>query len=198
MINFANVAFMCGATGMSHMPEDNGAEVAFAGRSNAGKSSAINTVTGSKSLARIGKIPGRTREINFFRLNDAWRLVDLPGYGYAKVSKRMKAHWGELIAEYLSKRRSLRGVVVIMDVRRPFTDLDQQLVEWCVEARLSVHILLTKCDKLSRGARAQALTQARRSAAECSPAITLQLFSALKSLGTEEARNRLSSWLDEA
>ncbi len=181
---------------MSQLPEDVGAEVAFAGRSNAGKSSAINAITGSKSLARIGKTPGRTREINFFQLAPACRLVDLPGYGYAKVPKRMKAHWGQLIADYLSRRASLRGVVVIMDVRRPFTDLDQQLVDWCAGAGLAVHVLLTKCDKLSRGAGSQALGKARRLVSNQSLAINLQLFSALKSIGTEEARNQLIQWLD--
>ena len=196
-VNFSNVSFIGGAAVLAQLPPDDGAEVAFAGRSNAGKSSAINTITGSKSLARIGKTPGRTREINFFRLGDARRLVDLPGYGYAKVPKRMKAHWGQLIADYLTHRSSLRGVVVIMDVRRPFTDLDRQLVDWCADAELPVHVLLTKCDKLSRGAGAQALSKAWRVASSSqSSKITLQLFSALKSTGAEEARKQLIRWLD--
>ena len=196
-VNFSNVSFIGGAATMVQLPEDAGAEVAFAGRSNAGKSSAINAITGTKSLARIGKTPGRTREINFFQLAPACRLVDLPGYGYAKVPKRMKAHWGQLVADYLSQRASLRGVVVIMDVRRPFTDLDQQLVDWCAGAELPVHVLLTKCDKLSRGAGSQALAKARRLVSHQSLAIDLQLFSALKSIGTDEARNQLIHWLDD-
>ena len=196
-VSFSNVSFLGGAATLSQLPEDLGAEVAFAGRSNAGKSSAINTITRSKSLARIGKTPGRTREINFFRLAEGLRLVDLPGYGYAKVPKRMKAHWGQLIADYLVRRVSLRGVVVIMDARRPFTDLDQQLVDWCAAAGLPVHVLLTKCDKLSRGAGQQALSKARRLVSGESLEISLQLFSALKSVGAEEARNQLIQWLNE-
>lgn len=195
-VNFSNVSFIAGAAALSQLPRDEGAEVAFAGRSNAGKSSAINTITASKSLARIGKLPGRTREINFFRLGDEHRLVDLPGYGYAKVPKTMKAHWGQLIADYLANRASLRGVVIIMDVRRPFTTLDQQLVDWCAVADLPVHVLLTKCDKLSRGAGVQALNKATRVAEAQSLEVSLQLFSALKSLGTEQARSQLIRWLE--
>ena len=194
-VNFSQVSFIGGATALSQLPLDHGAEVAFAGRSNAGKSSAINAITGSKSLARIGKTPGRTREINFFRLEEGLRLVDLPGYGYAKVPKHMRAQWGRLIADYLERRTTLRGVITIMDVRRPFTDLDQQLVNWCVGAGLPVHVLLTKCDKLSRGAAAQAFNKARRHADKESPDITLQLFSALKGVGTQQARAQLTAWL---
>ena len=194
-VNFSNVSFIGGATTLSQLPEDQGAEVAFAGRSNAGKSSAINAITGSKSLARIGKSPGRTREINFFGLGEGLRLVDLPGYGYAKVPKQMRAQWGRFIAEYLARRTSLRGVITIMDIRRPFTVLDQQLVDWCVGAGLPIHVLLTKCDKLSRGAATQAFDKTRRLVVSESPGITLQLFSALKSVGTQEARRHLTQWL---
>ena len=196
-VNFSNVSFISGAASVRQLPLDVGAEVAFAGRSNAGKSSAINSITGSRSLARTGKTPGRTREINFFQLGEDRRLVDLPGYGYAQVPKRMKAHWGQLLADYLARRTSLRGVVVIMDVRRPFTDLDQQLVDWCARATLPVHVLLTKCDKLSRGAGAQALVNATRIASNQIQEISLQLFSALKSVGTAEARQQIVSWLDD-
>ena len=195
-MNFSQACFISGAASLGQLPGDVGTEVAFAGRSNAGKSSAINAITGARSLARIGKTPGRTREINFFGLDEHKRLVDLPGYGYAKVSKTMREHWAKLVEAYLASRTSLRGVVVIMDVRRPFTELDRQLTEWCGNARLPVHVLLTKCDKLSRGAGAQALSKARQVAANQSSAIDLQLFSARKLVGTEEARRRLKAWLD--
>lgn len=195
-VNFSNASFIGGAATFAQLPQDSGAEVAFAGRSNAGKSSAINTITASKSLARIGKTPGRTREINFFRLGDDRRMVDLPGYGYAKVPKTMMTHWGRLLADYLANRSSLRGVVIIMDVRRPFTTLDRQLVDWCADAGLPIHVLLTKCDKLSRGAAAQALSKTRRLVSAHSSEITLQLFSAPKSVGTEEVKAQLVRWLD--
>lgn len=190
---FSTASFLQGAAALGQLPADEGAEVAFAGRSNAGKSSAINAITASKSLARISKTPGRTREINFFRLDDTHRFVDLPGYGYARVPKALKARWGALIEGYLKERGSLRGVVIIMDVRRPFTALDEQLVEWCRSASLAVHVLLTKADKLSRGRAAQALVSAKGHSS--SEQVTLQLFSATRSIGLEEVHQRLAEWL---
>jgi len=194
----SQATFLKGATKLSQLPPDVGVEVAFAGRSNAGKSSAINKLVGTKGLARTSKTPGRTREINFFALDEPRRLVDLPGYGYAKVSKSMKQHWGTLLESYLSCRHSLTGVVVMMDIRRPFTELDDQLVSWCLEARLPVHGLLTKCDKLSRGRALEALNAAQNLVRPAGDGITLQLFSALKAVGVDEARQRVTEWLTEA
>lgn len=194
----SQATFLKGATKLSQLPPDVGVEVAFAGRSNAGKSSAINKLVGTKGLARTSKTPGRTREINFFELDEPRRLVDLPGYGYAKVSKSMKQHWGTLLESYLSCRRSLTGVVVMMDIRRPFTELDNQLLSWCLEARLPVHGLLTKCDKLSRGRALEALNAAQNLVRPVGDGITLQLFSALKAVGVDEARQRVTEWLTES
>ena len=192
---FSQAAFLKGATKLSQLPPDIGVEVAFAGRSNAGKSSAINKLVGARALARTSKTPGRTREINYFSLDEQLRLVDLPGYGYAKVAKSVKQHWGTLLADYLSSRRTLAGVVVMMDIRRPFTELDVQLVDWCLAANLPVHGLLTKCDKLSRGRALEALLDAQKLVAPAGDAVTLQLFSALKSIGVDDARARVTSWL---
>jgi len=193
--SFSRAAFLKGATQLSQLPPDVGVEVAFAGRSNAGKSSAINKLVGQKALARTSKTPGRTREINFFVVDEPRRLVDLPGYGYAKVAKSIKQHWGALLEDYLMSRRSLQGVVVMMDIRRPFTELDDQLVNWCLEAQLPVHGLLTKRDKLSRGKALETLNAARKRIEPIGDRVTLQLFSALKSIGVDEARQRVSDWL---
>ncbi len=192
---FSSVAFLGGAARARQFPADSGVEVAFAGRSNAGKSSAINAITASKALARISKTPGRTREINFFAVSaaDNARLVDLPGYGFARVPVVVKVHWARLVETYLLQRRSLRGVVLIMDVRRPFTALDGDLLEWCAQTDLSVHALLTKADKLSRGAAERALAGAQRQAG--AGALSLQLFSARSLLGADQARAKLCEWL---
>lgn len=192
---FAGVRFLKGVSHLSQLPVEHGVEVAFAGRSNAGKSSAMNKLTGSKSLARTSKTPGRTREINFFGLPDGNRLVDLPGYGYAKVSKRMKAQWGALLADYLRTRQSLVGVVVIMDCRHPLTDLDCSLIEWCGEVRLPVHVLFTKCDKLSRGKATGILQSSRKRLTAISERSTGQLFSAHNGTGLEQARQQILAWL---
>jgi len=185
---------MLGAVALAGMPVDEGMEVAFAGRSNAGKSSCINTLTDSRSLARTSKEPGRTREINFFALRDGRRLVDLPGYGFARVPEATKAAWQALVSSYLVERRSLQGVVQLMDVRHPFTPLDLQLIEWCRGAGLPVHIALTKSDKLGRGAASSALAGARREVAAWN-AVTVQLFSALKKTGVDELAEQLDRWL---
>ena len=192
--SFRNATFLSGAVDARGMPPDEGAEVAFAGRSNAGKSSAINALTGSRSLARTSKAPGRTREINFFALSDGRRLVDLPGYGFARVPEAMKVAWGTLVSSYLAERRSLRGVVQLMDVRHPFTDLDRQLLEWCRAAGLPVHVVLTKADKLGRGQAAAALAKARREVAEL-PAVSVQLFSATRRDGVDALAEQMIAWM---
>lgn len=187
---------MKGVARLSALPADVGVEVAFAGRSNAGKSSVINALTGRAALARISKTPGRTQQINFFVLDDQQhRLVDLPGYGYANVPVAVKRQWGRLVEGYLSARDSLRGVVLLMDARRPFTAADSQLFEWCVHAGLATHVLLNKSDKLSRGAGARVLADARKRLAPLGDEHRVQLFSASRKTGIDELGARLDAWL---
>lgn len=178
-----------------YLPPDAGAEVAFAGRSNAGKSSALNALTNQRGLARTSKTPGRTQEINVFPVADGIRLIDLPGYGYAKVPARIRAHWQAVLPQYLSERRSLRGLVVIMDVRHPLTDHDRQLLAWCRHAGLPAHVLLTKADKLKRGPAMNTLQKVRGELHADFPDISVQLFSATRALGVDELHDRLDRWL---
>ena len=178
------------------LPADRGREVAFAGRSNAGKSTAINVITGRRGLARTSRTPGRTQQIVFFRLDEDRRLVDLPGYGYARVPDKVRRSWAGLVESYLTARRSLAGVVLLTDARRPFTELDLKLLDWCASASVPVHALLTKSDKLKRSQSAQSLAQARRLTAGSGAVLTLQLFSGLKRVGTEEAAKKICDWLE--
>ena len=193
--HYQQTRFLLGATDVHQAPPDIGAEVAFAGRSNSGKSSALNTITGQRSLARTSKAPGRTREINFFLVEDQFRLVDLPGYGYAKVSQAIKQQWQRNIARYLERRRSLCGVILLMDVRHPLKEVDRQLLGWCHSADLHTHILLTKADKLKRGAAKAALLQVRRQLSSLHPAATVQLFSSHTRAGCDEVRQVIDCWL---
>ena len=192
---YQRVQFMLSAAALSQAPPDAGREVAFAGRSNAGKSSAINAITGIGGLARTSKTPGRTQQINFFRVDDARRLVDLPGYGFAKVPLSVKRQWEQLLAQYLQRRESLRGLVLVMDIRHPFKPVDRQLLEWCRVAGMHAHLLLTKADKLSRGAALDALRQVRQALQTEGLSATAQLFSALTRAGVDEARQTLDVWL---
>lgn len=184
--------FLTSANKPSQFVPDQGAEVAFAGRSNAGKSSAINVILGRRGLARTSKTPGRTQLVNFFSVGEGVRVTDLPGYGYARVPDAVRDHWGKLMATYFRERQSLAGLFIVMDVRRPLTDFDLGMLGWAAEAGCPVHILLTKADKLSRGAGAAALLSVRRALGE---GATVQLFSALKGTGVEEARKMLDSFL---
>ncbi len=188
--------FLKSASRLHECGPDEGAEVAFAGRSNAGKSSAMNVITGIRGLARTSKTPGRTQLINLFALDDLHRLVDLPGYGYAKVPLEMRKAWEGSMAEYLKQRKSLKGVVVVMDVRRPLTDGDRVMLDWAKWAKLPVHILLTKADKLSRGAASSSLQKARNQVKAEYPGTTVQLFSALKQSGIEEIHAVLDTWME--
>ena len=160
MFDYRQACFLTSVASIRGLPADRGREVAFAGRSNAGKSSAINALTGRRHLARTSRTPGRTRLINFFELDEERRLVDLPGYGYAKVPRSMSREWGALVGKYLESRESLAGVVVLMDIRHPLTELDATLLDWCRAADLPVLAVLTKADKLARGRRAAALAEA--------------------------------------
>ena len=167
-------------------------ELAFAGRSNAGKSSAINTLTGRRRLAFVSKTPGRTQLINFFSLGNAAYLVDLPGYGYAGVPAEVRRHWDLLVGSYVATRESLAGVVVVMDARHPLTPLDRELLEWLRDAGRPAHILLTKADKLSRQAAHATLASVRSESTKLLPGTTVQLFSSLQREGVDEAARTLS------
>ena len=175
------------------MPDDSGLEVAFAGRSNAGKSSVINTLTDQKSLARTSKTPGRTREMVCFDLDDDRRLIDLPGYGYAKVHASVKQHWSKELDRYFSTRESLRGLVLIMDIRHPLKPYDEIMLEWSKQSSLPAHVLLNKSDKLSRGAAQKQLLMVDKTLNEGS---SVQLFSALKRTGVEQLQAKLDDWLE--
>lgn len=188
MSAFPNVKFMTSAHQPRQFPPDTGAEVAVAGRSNAGKSSAINAIVQRKGLAKTSKTPGATRLVNFFELEAGRRLVDLPGYGFAAVPGEMRKHWGALIQSYFAERRSLRGVMVVMDVRHPLTDHDRTMLELAAGRSVPLHIVLTKSDKLGRGAARQALAAVRKAV---EAPTTVQLFSALTGEGVTEARGAL-------
>ncbi|MDQ2069806.1 ribosome biogenesis GTP-binding protein YihA/YsxC [Natronospira bacteriovora] len=184
--------FLISAARPAQFPADELPEVAFAGRSNAGKSSALNRLTEQKNLARISKTPGRTQLINFFQLTGGQRLVDLPGYGYAKVPPAVKEKWARLIESYLQKRGNLVGLIHIMDVRHPMKPFDEQMLEFANAIDCPVHILLTKADKLKRGQQAKQRQIVRNAIGESA---SVQLFSAESGQGTEEARAVVAGWL---
>jgi GTP-binding protein len=192
MSAYPNVRFLISANRREQFVTDTGAEVAVAGRSNAGKSTAINALTQRKSLAKTSKRPGATRLINFFELEPDKRLVDLPGYGYAAVTGEMRQHWGQLVEAYFQSRRSLKGVIVVMDIRHPMTPHDQDMLGLAQGRDVPVHVLLTKADKLGRGAIQQTTAAVRR---ELGPGVGVHPFSAHSGLGVMEARGRLDAWL---
>ena len=191
---YRRATFLISAGKPNQFPQGEGAEVAFAGRSNAGKSSAINTLCGNKGLAKTSKTPGRTRLINFFALDEQRRLVDLPGYGYAKVPEKMKQEWEQLMTAYLQQQQSLRGLVIIMDIRHPMKEFDWQMLDWCHFYNLPAHILLTKADKLKRGAQQSSLLAVRKQLKQSGSDATVQTFSALKQTGLDELVARLNEW----
>jgi GTP-binding protein len=192
---YRRARFLLSAARLEQAPPDVGLEVAFAGRSNAGKSSAINALCGQKGLARTSKTPGRTQLLNFFGLDDDHRLVDLPGYGYAAVAASIRAEWQGAVAPYIERRRSLQGVVVLTDIRHPLRDLDLQLVDWAWHLGRPVHVLLTKADKLGRGKATATLLAARKVLADYPHAATVQLFSAVAGQGLEVLAGVLDGWL---
>lgn len=188
-------SFLISAAKVDQCPEDEGYEVAFAGRSNAGKSSALNTLTHA-NLARTSKTPGRTQLLNFFRLDEERRLVDLPGYGYAKVPIPLKQHWQNHLEAYLGSRRSLVGVVLMMDIRHPLTEFDRMMLDWAEAGRMPLHVLLTKADKLAYGAAKNAVLKVQKDVREgWGDVASVQLFSAPKRLGVEEAQAVLAGWM---
>jgi GTP-binding protein len=194
-ISFSNARFITGAHQLVQCPSDVVSEVAVAGRSNAGKSSALNAITGNKGLARTSKQPGRTQQINFFELGEKQFLVDLPGYGYAKVPPKLRQHWDQTLSAYFETRTSLKGLVVIMDVRHPLKDLDCQLIEWANHIGIPIHCLLTKADKLRSGQNAASLQRSRQQLSEMGSRIGVQLFSAYDLRGVDEARQVIADWL---
>ena len=173
-----------------------GSEVAFSGRSNAGKSSAINTLCDNKGLARTSKTPGRTRLVNFFELDEQRRLVDLPGYGFAKVPIAMKNEWEKLMTQYLSEQQALKGLVIIMDIRHPLNDYDWQMLEWCDHYQLPAHVLLTKADKIKRGAQQNSRLKTQKLLKEAGIDASVQIFSALKKTGLDQLVAKLDNWLE--
>jgi GTP-binding protein len=197
-IHLSKATFTLSAPDIRRLPVDSGIEVAFAGRSNAGKSSALNTLTNQNGLARISKTPGRTQLINVFEVADNKRLIDLPGYGFAKVPLEMKKKWQKALGEYLEKRDSLKGLVVLMDIRHPLKDLDMDLIQWAADSELPVLALLTKCDKLSPGKRSAEVLRVKNILAALNADIRVQAFSSLKRTGSEQADAIICDWLAQA
>jgi GTP-binding protein len=196
-LNYPTASFIISAPTLALCPDDTGAEVAFAGRSNAGKSSAINALTQQNSLARTSRTPGRTQLINFFSVmnDESRRLVDLPGYGYAKVPESVKLEWQKHLAEYLRNRFSLRGLVLLMDVRHPLTEFDQMMLNYADQREMPVLILLTKSDKLKKGPANAALQKVRSRLKEWEDLVSVQLFSSLKRDGVDTLSQKLNQWL---
>lgn len=195
-IKYSQARFLISAASLQQLPPDIGAEVAFVGRSNAGKSSALNVLTQQKSLARVSKTPGRTRLINVFTLDANRRLIDLPGYGYAKVALQIKEEWQKLLSSYLKSRSCLKGVVLLMDIRHPLTEFDKNMIEWAIRFKLAVHILLTKADKLSRSQILQTTAQVEKNLANYEGKLSLQVFSALNKTGLSGLEQTLNIWLE--
>ncbi|MGL4475016.1 MAG: ribosome biogenesis GTP-binding protein YihA/YsxC [Shewanella sp.] len=197
-IDFRKAKFLISAPDIAHLdkhlPGDTGIEIAFAGRSNAGKSSALNALTEQKSLARTSKTPGRTQLINVFELDGYRRLVDLPGYGFAQVPLALKKKWQHALGEYLQKRECLSGVVVLMDIRHPLKDLDIQMIEWAVESEIPVLTLLTKSDKLAQSARMKTVNEVRAALAEFGDWVNVEPFSSLKGTGKQKVLSILNGW----
>ena len=193
---FRNATFEISIAKPSGLPPPSGAEVAFAGRSNAGKSTALNALTRQNALARVSKTPGRTQQLVFFQVTPEAHLVDLPGYGYAKVPQDLQAHWQAFIDSYFRTREALKGLVVVMDIRHPLKDYDRQMLAYAVQRGLPAHALLTKADKLGRGQQAQTLQKVRKElAAAFGDSVSVQTFSGESKQGVDEARAVIGGWL---
>ena len=192
---FRNAKFEISIAKPQGLPPASAPEIAFAGRSNAGKSSAINTLVGQTRLAFVSKTPGRTQLINIFRMNNGAALMDLPGYGYAAVPEAIRKQWVHLLEVYLTTRETLVGLVLIMDARHPLTPLDRQMLDWCAPSGRPVHVLLTKTDKLTRSDAAQTLARMKKELPAWGDLITVQLFSSLKKTGVDEVETVVGSWL---
>ena len=191
---YRNARFLSSATTRKTLPEESGLEVAFAGRSNSGKSSTLNCLCDQKGLARVSKTPGRTQLINFFELPDGNRLVDLPGYGYAKVPERLKLEWQQFIESYMTERTTLSGLVIIMDIRHPMRDYDHIMLSWAESRQLPTHIILNKSDKLKHGAVSKTLLETRQALKEYDLPTSAQAYSSLKKIGVSELAKQLDQW----
>lgn len=191
---YNKATFLLSAVELEQLPADEGKEVAFIGRSNAGKSSAINTITGIKGLARSSKTPGRTQFINLFAIDEHNRLVDLPGYGYAKAPVSVSRSWMKKVNQYLKTRKCLCGLILIMDIRHPLKGQDKQIIEWAVKCKLPIHILLTKVDKLKQGPTLSILDQVKKAISQYGDYVTVQLFSSHDKTGLEETYQKLNIW----
>ena len=197
VIHLSKATFTMSAPDIRRLPADRGIEVAFAGRSNAGKSSALNTLTNQRSLARTSKTPGRTQLINIFEIAEDKRLVDLPGYGFAKVPMEMKKKWQKALGEYLEKRQCLKGLVILMDIRHPLKDLDMDLIHWAADSELPVLALLTKSDKLSQGKVSAQVLMVKKQLAQLNANIKVQAFSSLKHTGSAQANTVICDWFQD-
>ncbi len=195
--DFRKARFITSAPDISKMPPEKGVEIAIVGRSNSGKSSAINALCDQKNLAKTSKTPGRTQLINLFQIEEGKTLIDLPGYGYAAVPESMKKKWQQSMTDYLQQRRCLRGLVITMDIRTPLRDHDRLLVDWSIAANLPALILLTKCDKLGASVRRETAAEVRLQLSEFGSNFTIIPFSALKKIGIDETRAVLSRWFEE-
>lgn len=193
---YKRLRFLISAAAKKQFPENDTIEIAFAGRSNAGKSSAINTIADNKTIARTSKTPGRTQLINFFSLDERRLLVDLPGYGFAKVPPRVKKQWLELMESYLADRPNIVGLVIIMDIRHPLKEFDWKMLEWCAHYNIKAHVLLTKSDKLKKGPATATVLKVQKLIKEEGLEASVQLFSALKKVGVDNAHQVLDNWLD--
>ena len=194
---YRNARFLTSSTTRKTLPEETGLEVAFAGRSNSGKSSTLNCLCEQKGLARVSKTPGRTQLINFFDLPDGNRLVDLPGYGYAKVPERIKKEWQQFIESYMTERTTLTGLVIIMDIRHPMRDYDHIMLSWAESRQLPTHIILNKSDKLKHGIVTRTVLETRKALKEYDLPTSVQAFSSLKKIGVSDLANQLSTWFSE-
>jgi GTP-binding protein len=196
MLNpFAEATFLTSAAQLDRLPPVDRPEIAFAGRSNAGKSSALNRICARRQLARVSKTPGRTQLLNFFELPQA-RLVDLPGYGYAKVPPPVRREWGKLVTGYIQSRENLRGLVLVMDSRHPLTDFDRQMLDWTQAQELPCHVLLTKADKLTFGEQKKVLGEVSRALPALHAMASAELFSSETGAGVDEARALMATWLE--
>lgn len=193
-----NPTFILGAAEVSQFPNDNFVEIAFAGRSNVGKSSAINAITQQKKLARTSKTPGRTQQINFFTLGEQARLVDLPGYGFAQVPLSVKKKWQATIQTYLNKRENLAVLVLLMDIRHPLTDLDQDMIKWASQSQIPTQILLTKADKLTRNKQNQAVSKVEKAITNTTGQFGVEPFSSHSGLGVKQMQQQIADWVNSS